>query len=212
MSIQWRGDGFIVFRVLAVRCCGRGEGVGSRSRGRPANLYMEGGQCKRITAHDPGSHESFLPHFSTRDEHSQPPGRASWTAEAHSQYLFDDFRPGAFFAEYIKAFGSLKSFPMVRQAGSSRPRLKMHRIVQLSMRRWLEQKDGLKDRICNEQHDQSGQDAVAPSTGPTRRATSCRCCSCSSGMGGRIGTHGLVGRRRLKPTQRKHPLIESPGI
>ena len=57
------------------------------------------------------------------------------------KYLLDDFRPGTIPAEYLKAFGTLKSFSMVSQTGTTNPRFKMHRIIQLEMRRWLDNND-----------------------------------------------------------------------
>ncbi|KAH7362469.1 hypothetical protein B0T11DRAFT_280856 [Plectosphaerella cucumerina] len=56
------------------------------------------------------------------------------------RHLLKDFRPKTLSAQYTVAFGTLKSFSMLQQSGSSdRTRFRMHRLVQLAMRRWLEE-------------------------------------------------------------------------
>ncbi|KAM0331405.1 hypothetical protein ACHAQA_003078 [Verticillium albo-atrum] len=56
------------------------------------------------------------------------------------RHLFEDFRPGTVSARYNKAFGTLNSFSIIQQTGSAeRPRFRIHRLVQLAMRRWLDQ-------------------------------------------------------------------------
>ncbi|KAM0281199.1 hypothetical protein ACHAQH_003629 [Verticillium albo-atrum] len=56
------------------------------------------------------------------------------------RHLFDGFRPGTVSARYNKAFGTLNSFSIIQQTGSTeRPRFRIHRLVQLAMQRWLDQ-------------------------------------------------------------------------
>lgn len=58
------------------------------------------------------------------------------------RHLFKDFRPKTLYTQYMVAFGTLKSFSMLQQSGSTdKMRFRVHRLVQLAMRRWLEQHD-----------------------------------------------------------------------
>ncbi|KAH6686650.1 hypothetical protein F5X68DRAFT_231993 [Plectosphaerella plurivora] len=66
------------------------------------------------------------------------------------RHLLTDFRLKTPPAQYTVAFGTLKSFSMLQQSGSTdRMRFRMHRLVQLAMRRWLEQ-HGLAEKYAQD--------------------------------------------------------------
>ena len=66
------------------------------------------------------------------------------------KYLFDNFRPEALSAHYTTAFGTLKSFSIISQTGKrDQTRFNMHRLVQLSMRKWLDQ-NNLSDQYVEQ--------------------------------------------------------------